>query len=148
VRALAGTRDVERQRAALALLLDPALDIRDTQFMLWGAEEDANRAVARQFFREHKDAILKRIPTDGTTGGQSWLAYVFTAGCTPDQREEVADYVTANFAQQQGGARVVHQALENLDQCVARRQLIEPELRVWLDTGHTSGASGVGRASK
>jgi alanyl aminopeptidase len=148
VKALSSTRDVAQQRAALALLLDPALDIRDTEAMLFSAEEDTNRAVTRQFFREHKDAILKRIPTDGTTGGQSWLAYVFTAGCTPDQRDEVADYVTTNFAEQQGGARVVHQALENLDQCAARRRLIEPELRAWLDTGHTRGASGVGRASK
>jgi alanyl aminopeptidase len=145
VNALAGTRDVAQQRAALALILDPSLDIRDTQFMLFGAREDASRAVSQQFFRDNKDAILSRIPTAGTTGGQTWVSFVFTSACAADSRDEIADYVTATFGKLPGGERLVKQGIEEMDQCIARRKLVEPELRGWL--GDTAPASAA-RAGK
>jgi cytosol alanyl aminopeptidase len=132
VNALASTRDVTQQRAALALILDPKLDIRDTQFMFFGANEEANRAVSQQFFQDHKDAVLARIPSDGTTSSQAWLAYVFTTSCSPARRDEIAAYVTTTFAKLQGGDRTVKQAIEGMDQCIARRALMEPEIRGWL----------------
>jgi alanyl aminopeptidase len=144
VNALASTPDPEQQRAALALILDPGLDIRDTQFMLFAANREANRLVAQQFVRDNRDAIMKRIPSDGTSSGQAWLAFVLTAACAPDSRDEVVDYVNAHFAKLSGGARTVQQAIEGLDQCIARRKLIEPELRAWL--GGTRGAGSAVKA--
>lgn len=44
----------------------------------------------------------------------------------------LADYVTTTFAKLPGGKRTVEQAIEGMDQCIARRTLIEPELRRWL----------------
>jgi alanyl aminopeptidase len=132
VNALASTRDVQAQRAALALVLDPRLDIRDTGGMLFGANLEANHLTAQQFIQDHKDAILARVPSDGTTAGPAWLTYVFTASCVAARRDEIARYVTATFATLPGGARVVRQAIEGMDQCIARRTLIEPEIRGWL----------------
>jgi alanyl aminopeptidase len=132
VGALASTRDVERQRVALDLVLDPKLDIRDTRLALYGAELEPNRAVAQQFFRDHKDAIMKRFPADGTTAGLAGLAPVFTASCVAARRAELADYVTATFAKLPGGARAVAQDIEAMDQCIARRRLLEPAIRAWL----------------
>jgi len=139
--AMASSPDVRQQRAALDLLLDPKLDIRETQFMLFGAFADANRKVARQFVKDNKDAIMKRIPTEGTTGSSSWLTYVFTSTCSADERAEIVDYVTQNFAPMLGGARVVQQAVEGMDQCIARRKLLEPQVRDWLAGSRTVSAS-------
>jgi hypothetical protein len=92
--ALAGARDVAQQTAALGLVLDDRLDIRDTAFVLFGPEDEPNRVVAQRYFQDHQDAILKRLPSDGTGSGQAWLAGVFTASCSPERRDEIADYVT------------------------------------------------------
>jgi cytosol alanyl aminopeptidase len=138
--ALAKASDVKLQRAALDLMLDPKVDIRDTQFMMFGARGEKNRDVARQFVRDHKDAIMKRLPTEGTTSSQAYLAYVFT-GCSPGDRDEIVEYVNRHFAVLQGGARVVKQAIEGMDQCIARRKLMEPEIRAWLSRGRGVAAS-------
>jgi alanyl aminopeptidase len=141
VNALATARDARQQRAALALVLDPKLDIRDTQGILIAPNLEANRVVAQRFFQDHKDAILARIPPDGTSTGQSWLAPLFTASCSAERRGELAAYVTTTFAGLQGGARVVEQAIEGMDQCIARRALVEPAIRAWLGGGRGGGAA-------
>ena len=140
--ALSTTRDPAQQRTALALVLDPKLDIRDTQGILTAAIFEPNRAVAQRFFQDHKDAILARVPSDGTASGQAWLAAVFTSSCSAERRDELAAYVTATFSRLQGGARVVDQAIEAMDQCIARRALVEPAIRGWLGgTGATGAAA-------
>ncbi|HET7501007.1 MAG TPA: M1 family aminopeptidase [Kofleriaceae bacterium] len=139
--ALATTRDPDQQRSALALVLDPLLDIRDTQAVLVAPTLEASRVVAQRFFQDHRAAILARIPADGTASGQAWLAGLFTASCSAERRGELADYVTATFAGLPGGARTVQQAIEAMDQCIARRKLLEPAIRDWLGAGR-GGATG------
>ncbi|HEY6176097.1 MAG TPA: M1 family metallopeptidase [Kofleriaceae bacterium] len=130
--ALAGTRDIAQQTTALGLMLDDRLDIRETQFLVFRANDEINRRASRQFIRDHKDEILERIPADGTAGDRSFLANVFTQVCEAEQRDEIADYVTRTFGGMPGGERTVKQAIEEMDQCIARRKLIEPEIRSWL----------------
>jgi alanyl aminopeptidase len=132
--ALAGVRDVVQQAAALGLVLDDRLDIRDTAFMFFGGQDEPNRVVAQRYFQDHKDAILKRIPSDGTATGQAWLANVFTASCSPERRGEIVAYVNQTFAGMPGGARAVQQSIEAMDHCIARRRLLDPEIRAWLGT--------------
>jgi alanyl aminopeptidase len=138
--ALASSRDVQQQTTALRLMLDDRLDIRETQFLAFGARDEINRTTSRQFIRDHKDELLKRIPADSTTGSQAFLAHVFTGNCKAEQRDEIADYVTRTFAGLPGGARTVKQAIEEMDQCIARRKLIEPEIRSWLGGGKSATA--------
>ncbi|HWU89492.1 MAG TPA: ERAP1-like C-terminal domain-containing protein, partial [Kofleriaceae bacterium] len=132
-RALAGVRDAGRQKTALGLLLDPKLDLRESIWMLFGGTTDANLAVAQQFFRDHKDALVKRLPSAETTNPLARLSRLFTATCRADQRDAVADYVTKTFASLPGGARIVRQAIEAMDQCIASRALLEPDLKAWLE---------------
>ena len=40
--------------------------------------------------------------------------------------------MTKHFASMPGGARTVKQAIESMDQCIASKQLLEPEIRAWL----------------
>nr|MBA3818791.1 ERAP1-like C-terminal domain-containing protein [Deltaproteobacteria bacterium] len=130
--ALASVRDVGRKKAVLALLLDPARDMRETMKLLWGGSNEATRALARQFFREHKDAILARVPKAETTSPLAGMAWLFTGTCRAEQRDAIVDYVTKTFGGMAGGARVVQQAIEDMDQCIARRKLLDGELRAWL----------------
>jgi alanyl aminopeptidase len=133
--ALAKVRDPVRQKKALAMVIDPAYDIRETRFMLFGGATDANRAVSREFFREHAEKILERSPKDGNGAPIAVYSYVFTSACDAEQRDEIASYVTATFSRAVGGERVVAQSIEAMDQCIARKKVLAPQLRTWLKSG-------------
>jgi alanyl aminopeptidase len=131
--ALASVRDLRRQTAMLALVTDPKIDIRESLELLFKGPNEATRANARQFFKDHKDAILTRLPADETTGGSlAGLSALFTGTCRADQRAAVVDYVMKTFSTLPGGMRVVKQNIEEMDQCIATRALLEPEVRAWL----------------
>jgi len=130
--ALASVRDVGRQQQALALILDPKVDIRETLSMVFSAGTQAKRAAAQQFFRDHHDAIVKRMPQDQTTSPFAGYSGLFTATCKAEERDAIVAYVTQTFAKLPGGARVVAQNIEGMDQCIARRKLLDPEIRAWL----------------
>jgi alanyl aminopeptidase len=133
---LASTRHVKEQRASLELVLDPKLDIRETQGMMFQAAPlPANLEVVKDFFRAHQVELLQKIPSEGTASGPAGFANIFTATCSAAQRDEIASYVTQTFAKLEGGARVVQQAIEGMDQCIARRAALEPVIRHWL-AGH------------
>lgn len=133
--ALGGVRDVARQKAALALILDPKVDTRDSVWMLYAWATDANRVVAQQFFREHRDDILRKMPRTDRT---AVLASVFTNACNSAERDAMADEATKTFGSFPGGDRIVKQAIEAGDQCIARRTAIEPALRAWLGRPSTT----------
>ncbi|MCX5747013.1 MAG: M1 family metallopeptidase [Proteobacteria bacterium] len=130
--ALGAVRDTRRQARALELMLDPSLDIRETSWLLWGVASEANRVVAQEFFKAHQAAILARIPPDGTASSAAGIAEVFTASCDPTRRDAIVAYVTATFVKLPGGERTVQQAIDAMDQCIASRALVLPELRGWL----------------
>jgi alanyl aminopeptidase len=131
--ALAGVRDPQRQKQALGLLLDPKVDIRETMWMLFGWRTPANLAVAQQFFRDHHAAIMKRMPSSETTAPLARLSALFTATCRAEQRDAIIDYVKKTFESLPGGPRVVRQNIESMDQCIASRKLLEPEVKAWLE---------------
>jgi cytosol alanyl aminopeptidase len=142
LRALATVRDPRRQTAALGLMLEAKLDPRETLQMLFGGGgggrggggggDDSNLAVSQQFFRDHEAAIMKNMPQDGTAGPFARLSGLFTQTCAADQRDAVTAYVQKTFATMPGGKRIVAQNLEQMDQCIARRKQLEPEIRAWL----------------
>ncbi|MEO7095952.1 MAG: M1 family metallopeptidase [Polyangiales bacterium] len=130
--ALGGVRDPKRQAEALALILDPKLDIRETLDMIRAASLEANQAVARQFWKANSKDILARLPHAGTTEPLAGYAYLFTEACRADLRDEIIAYVRKEFVPLPGGVRVVDQAIESMNQCIATRSVLEPELRGWL----------------
>jgi len=144
LRALASVRDPRRHATALGLMLDKKLDPRETLGMLFAGggrggrggggagDVDANLVVSQNFFREHEAEIMATMPQDGTAGPFARLSGLFTATCRADQRDAIADYVQKTFAKLPGGKRIIAQNLEQMDQCIARRQQLEPEVRAWL----------------
>jgi alanyl aminopeptidase len=129
---LGSVRDPKRQAKALELVLDPKLDPRETLTILYSARLESNRSVAQQYFRDHTKEILARLPADETAGGVANLSSLFTSSCDPARRDAIADYVTKTFGKMPGGARVIQQNIEEMDHCIARRQLLVPEIRGWL----------------
>ena len=59
-------------------------------------------------------------------------AEIFTATCDPARRDDIAEFVTRHFGSMPGGERIVKQAIEGMDQCIASRKLVEPAVRGWL----------------
>jgi alanyl aminopeptidase len=130
--ALAAVRDQSRQSRAHALLLDPKVDIRESIWMLWKTTTEANRAISQAFFKAHEADIIKRLPVDGATFSVGSLGSLFTKSCKADQREAVVVYVTKTFGNYPGAERVLRQSIEDMDQCIAKRAVIEPQLDAWL----------------
>ncbi|HET9626582.1 MAG TPA: ERAP1-like C-terminal domain-containing protein, partial [Kofleriaceae bacterium] len=143
LRALASVRDPKRQQIALGLVLDPKLDPRETLGMLFGGGggrrgggggnlNPQSLAISQQFFRAHEAEIKKAMPQDGTSGAFPFISALFTATCQADQRDAVVDYVKQAFGTLPGGKRIVTQNIEAMDQCIARRKVLDPEVRGWL----------------
>ena len=132
LRALASVRDPARHLAALGLVIDPRVDIRESMWMLFGGRTVATRDASQKFFRDHQVDILARVPHDDTTGEAVHLSGIFTASCDASRRDEVVTYVHATFDAFPGAARALAQEIEGMDQCIARRKLLEPQLRGWL----------------
>jgi hypothetical protein len=75
---------------------------------------------------------MAMMPQDGTSGPFAQISVLFTASCDAGQRDAVVDYVKKTFGKLSGGKRTVAQNIEQMDQCIARKQLVEPEIRAWL----------------
>ncbi len=130
--ALGGVRDVARQSRALALVIDPKLDIRETSGMLYSGFDDETRANAQAFYDTNRVKILDRFPKDATTSPVAKLSWIFTSTCKAEQRDAIVARVTREFAPYPGGKHVVAESVEAMDQCIAQKKLLEPEIKAWL----------------
>jgi hypothetical protein len=72
------------------------------------------------------------MPHETVTGAAGLMVGLFTAGCNAATRDEVAAYVADHFSMLSGAKRVIEQDVEAMDQCIAKRALVEPEVRAWL----------------
>ena len=90
--------------------------------------------VQEAYERAHLDAIMKRLPaSENEIFPLALLAAApFTAACDPARRDEITTYVTAHFSALPSAERPIKQFLEQMDDCIARKKLLEPALRAWL----------------
>jgi alanyl aminopeptidase len=130
--ALARVRDPERVTAALKLTSSPLLDLRESMWVLDGASTERTRRVKAAFFRANEATLIPRLPKDEVAAGTVRLGGLFTSSCDAAEREETGHYLREKFASMPGGKVTVEQMLEEMDQCIAARARIEPQLRAWL----------------
>jgi cytosol alanyl aminopeptidase len=130
--ALGGVRSLERYQRALALTLDPAIDARETDGVFFSASTDAARDAAESFFDSHFDELMKRLPSESTTGSATHYISVYTGACSAVRRDEVIAKVQKRFGKLEGADREIAQAIEAMDQCIAIRKRDEPQLKAWL----------------
>jgi alanyl aminopeptidase len=128
--ALGAITDPDEAKAALAVLLDPAVDLKQGRLLLHGlADDPRTQPVAEAFLREHLAALLARMPA----GKAADLVEVVTASCDAGKRADAATWARDHIEPLDGGVRTSAQALEQMDQCIARRAAMGPELEAWLE---------------
>jgi len=132
--ALGGIHDHARLRAELDLMLDPKLTAEDALALMFGYGDEDGRADVEAWLRAHMDAIKARMPSAENEDFPIVISliYPFTGACDPARRDDIAAYVTKQFATIATGARPVAQAIERMDECIARRKLLEPAIKAWL----------------
>ncbi len=127
--ALGTFREPTLARASLDLLLAPDVDAREALPILFGLLYEAStRAVAFDFLREHFEPLRQRLPRDTS----AWLLSVGGFFCDAGQRQQVADFFGPRAAGIEGGERVLAQALERVDLCIAQREALRPGLERFL----------------
>ena len=132
ISALGQVRDVARLERVLPLLLDQKLDFREAMQLSSKPKLDATIAAAVRFVRDHRDAVLARLPRDETNAVAGGFLNVFASTCRAEPRTEIVAYLTSTFGSFPGAPRAIAQAVEGMDQCIASRSIYEPAVRAWL----------------
>jgi alanyl aminopeptidase len=123
ITALAGTRDPELSARGMSLVLTDDFDARESVSFLWGATGDfRTRALAFAFVKEHFEELVARLPKDSG----AYLAYVGSAFCDAKMRAESEAFFTGRSTKYTGGPRILSQALESIDLCIAFRERQQP----------------------
>jgi alanyl aminopeptidase len=120
--AVGSTRDPGLAAQALALTLDDRIDPRESVSVLWSLAGRRDTApLAFGFLRDHYDALVARLP-EGLFSPAVYFPFTAAGLCTPAARREAEAFFRDRSPKLEGGARALRQALEALDQCVARRE--------------------------
>jgi cytosol alanyl aminopeptidase len=114
--ALGGFREPALVGENLKLLLEPSVDMREVDGLLfWAGWDVRSRDVAYAFVKEHYDVLAARLPEE-RVGGLAWSAASY---CDPVHRQEAAAFFTERMERAPGGTRMLAQVLEGMDLCIA-----------------------------
>jgi hypothetical protein len=125
--ALAEVEDVPRLTLVLALLEENPIPF-ERLAVLGGARNPATQAAVLDFIQKHQADLLARL-------GEDWHGRLVYAPCLADRRDEVAAWLTKDFApREEIGPLAVTQAIEAMDQCLAIRSSLAPQLAAALQS--------------
>ena len=114
---------------ALAFFLTPAIDSREAYEILFGTQRwESSRQITWNFVRAHYDAVVARLPREIL----GFLPVVGAGFCDAGHRREVAEFFQERAPTLPGGPRILAQALEAVDLCIASRAAEEPGVREFL----------------
>ena len=85
-------------------------------------------ARAAAFTRDHLDQLIGRLPEDRRAD----LVYGLTQACDAATRDGIEKLARTRLASYRGGKRTVEEAIERMDDCIAQKALIGPELAHYL----------------
>jgi aminopeptidase N len=127
---LGGVQDPALARAALALLLAPGNDQRDTGPILTRMlTTRASRGLAWSFLTENWTALAGKLRADEGT----WLISTAAAvACEPGKRAEVAAFLKPRAEPFDGAPRALASALEEADACAAARARHQKAISAFL----------------
>jgi alanyl aminopeptidase len=127
--ALAAVDDPALASEVLGLLLDPRIELRSAHHVLVELGTRAStQAVTEAFVRERVADLVAKLPAEAAAE----LVWVVTGSCDATRRADAAAWAAAHVEPLQGGVRTAQQALETMDQCIARRAAMGPALEAWL----------------
>jgi aminopeptidase N len=133
VAALARAEDPPVADQARALTLDKRGDIRNTLGIVFTQmAEPATRPATWSWLTANRDALLARVP--GMF--QFYLARLGTHLCTPAEREQFDGVLGDRLSKASGGELEVGRTREAIDDCIALRRAVGPQLQSALAQAH------------
>jgi alanyl aminopeptidase len=127
IAALGSFRNPELARAAMSLVLDAGLDIRESFRLLFAPLQYRETAqMPFEFVRTHLDEILKVLPREVGGDFAADLVDVGDASCSAQEADEVAKYFTPRVKDWTGGQRRLANTLERIHLCAAQKAAILP----------------------
>jgi alanyl aminopeptidase len=127
--ALGAFRSPEIVPVALALVLSDEFEpIESVRILRESLGDPATREAAYAFLKEHFDAIVARLPRESRVG----LAAVGGAFCDAQHRSDLEAFLRARIEGVPGGPRILAQALERMDLCIAFKRAQEPSVVEFL----------------
>ena len=133
--ALGSFRSPELARASLDLLLSKDFDPRESFYpLLFGPLSYVDtRDVPFEFVKQHLDALLKRLPREVGEDYAATLPSVGGSFCDAKRRGELDAFFADRVKDYNGGPRTLAQTLEGIDQCIAARKSLGPEVAAFLN---------------
>lgn len=120
--ALGSFRDPRIIEQSLALVLDPALDTRETFGLFFGPLGDRQtEKIPLEFLKAHYDAVVGRFPSSAVMDYRAFLPFVGQSFCDDASRKEFTDFFQERAKTYTGGPRNYAQALEGIRLCEASR---------------------------
>ena len=133
--ALGSFRNPKVAKASLDLLLSKDFDARESFYpLLFGPLAYVEtRDLPFEFVKQHLNQLLARVPRDAGDDYAANLPEVGSAFCDASHRAQVESFFSDRVKAYTGGPRTLAQTLEGIDQCIANRQKLTPELQAFLD---------------
>jgi alanyl aminopeptidase len=118
ITALGTFQDPALAREALGLMLDPSLDMRESQSVLLN---DEHPAAVLAFVKQNYDALIERSPGGGSFQFGARLPGVGAGLCDEASRKEYEDFFGSRAKNFTGGTRIFDQTLESIRICEAQK---------------------------
>jgi alanyl aminopeptidase len=134
LRALGSFRDRTLAEASSRLLMAKEFDTREAFFpLLFGPLEHAEtRDLPFDFVRRNLDALLAVLPREVDADFASYLPFTGNAFCDAAHRQEVDSFFRERVKSYTGGERMLRNALETIDVCIARKKALGPSMTEFL----------------
>jgi alanyl aminopeptidase len=129
---LANFRDPALVKQRLGLLLTGEFDFREVMGSFLSSPSPETRRMPFEFVRDNLDALLKVLPREVGSDYASNLPMVGAGFCSASDRGDVETFFKPKVDGYSGGPRMLAQALERIDLCIARRQALGPSLAEFL----------------
>jgi len=127
--ALGSFRDAALARAALGLLLDPELDIREAVLIAWTVSEDPDRGfLAYEFMKRNFDALVERSQRNAAARFPTWGRQL----CDEGRRADMEAFFRERIGKFTGGPRILAQTLEAISLCAAFKRSQQGSLNEFL----------------
>ena len=133
LQALGSVREPALARDVLALTLDPRIDARESIYLplrLSGGRE--TQRLVFDYLAANRQAIAARLP-GGMLSPTADFPLMVAGLCTAEERRLAAELFAPPAVAAATSPRVLAQALERIDQCVAARSAQQASLAAFLD---------------
>jgi aminopeptidase N len=114
---------------ALALALDQRTNFNTTATIVFTqVNNPRTRTAAWSWLTVHRDAVLERVPAFA----QSFLAQIGEHLCSPAERERFDSVLGSRLSGVSGGELEVGRVRETIEDCIALKQVVAPQLQTAL----------------